>query len=180
MSEPCFVFRDWLRDERGTLTIEFLLWMPLLAFWLVVSAAFFDAYKSRNDAAKVAHTLSDITSRQIEVTDEFLGELLALEDKLLPRVPTGKLLRITSIQYSASDEEYQVLWSEALGGGEPLTDESIPLNIMPEMADLDSVVLTEVSVPYRPFTKWGGITANTWSFALVSRPRFVSKIAMIN
>ena len=37
------IFRDWQRDERGTMTIEFLLWMPVLASWLVVSTAFFDA-----------------------------------------------------------------------------------------------------------------------------------------
>ncbi|HUS54389.1 MAG TPA: hypothetical protein VMY41_10345 [Thermohalobaculum sp.] len=180
MIEFWIMLINWRRDERGTLTIEFLLWLPILAFWLVVSAAFFDAYKSRNDAAKAAHTLSDITSRQVVVTDAFLEELFTLQDKLLPRAPEGKLLRVTSIRYSAEDEEYQVLWSEALGGGQPLTDEDIPLSIMPAMADLDSIILTELSVPYQPFTKWARITANTWSFSLISRPRFVSAIAMID
>lgn len=178
MNRAGLLLRRWRRAERGSITIEFLLWLPLLAFWLVVSVAFFDAYKSRNDAAKAAHTLSDIMSRQVEMSNAFADELFALEDKLLPRVATGKRLRVSSIRYAA--ETYQVQWSRAVGGGQPMADADIPLEFLPEMADLDTVVLTELYVPYQPFTDWAGIGARAWTFVIVTRPRFVSAIGYID
>lgn len=177
MNRISIILRGWQRDEYGSITIEFLLWLPLLAFWLVVSAAFFDAYKSRSDAMKAAQTLTDILSRQVEVDNAFIDELYALQDKLLPRAPAGTRLRVTSVQYVDADEEYQVQWSRVIGGGQPLDTATISQEFFPQMADLDTVILTELDVSYRPFTDWGRIGNRTWSFALVTRPRFVSAIA---
>jgi len=170
----------WLADERGTLTMEFLLWLPLLAFWLVASVAFFQAYKSRNDASNTAHALSDIVSRQVEVSDAFFPQLYALQARLLPRAPAGTRLRVSSIEYVAKDETYRVLWSRAEGGGEPLPEAVVEASMLPAMADRDTVLLTELEVPFFPFTDWAGIGSRTWSFALVARPRFVSKVALLD
>lgn len=167
------------RDEQGAITIEFLLWTPVLAFWLMGSAAFFDAYKSRSDTAKAAQTLSDIMSRQVEVTNGFLDELYALQSKLLPRVAQGRDLRLTSIQYHALDDTYHVIWSRAYGGV-PMEDQFIPIHLLPQMADLDTVIVTEVAVPYQPVSNWAVVDAREWSFALVTRPRFVSSVAKID
>ena len=173
----------WLRDEHGSVTIEFVLWTPFLCTWLVISAVLFDAYKSRYDAAKAAHTLSDIISREVEVDDAFFLDLYELQERLLPRAPAGARLRVTSIQYLAEDEEederYRVLWSEGLGGADPMVDETIPLRIMPEMANFDTVILTELHIPYRPFSDWAGIEVDTWSYRLVARPRFIAAIARV-
>jgi hypothetical protein len=174
-----FIFRDWMRDERGTITIEFLLWLPVLSFWLVASTAFFDAYKSRGHASKAAHVMSDITSRQVEVTETFVRDLYALQAKLLPGAPAGTVARITSVRYSADEDHYEVLWSTPLGGGSAMTDHDIPRAILPAMANFDTVIVTELSVPYQPFTQWANIEISEWSFAVVSRPRYVSAIAMI-
>ncbi len=177
MTQP--LLSRWLRDERGTLTMEFLLWMPFLAFWLVVSAAFFQAYSARNDASNTAHALSDIMSRQVEVGDGFFAELYALQAQLLPRTPEGVRLRVSSIEYVAEEETYRVLWSRAVGGGEPLPEAVIAAAFLPAMADHDTVLLTELDVPFVPFAEWAGIGARTWSFDLVARPRFVPAVALL-
>jgi len=171
--------RRFGRDERGSLTVEFVIWVPILALWLVVSAAFFDAYKSRYDAVKAAQTISDIVSRQIEVDADFVTGLYLLQDSLLPRAPAGTKLRVTSIQYYELTDSYHVIWSNSMGGRPAMTDEEIPVDLLPQMADLDSVVLTELSVPFEPFSSWANITASSWDFELVARPRFVSSVAMI-
>lgn len=180
MIERNLIPQGLARDEQGTVTIEFLLWMPLLAFWMMGSVAFFDAYKTRSDLSKAAHTLSDILSRQVEVSDGFFDEIYALQAKLLPRVVHGNELRVSSIQYQALDDTYHVVWSKALGGDPPLAAEFIPTHLLPEMADLDTVILTEVAAPYEPVSNWTLIDTDEWSFVLVSRPRFVSAIAKID
>lgn len=170
-------WRRWLADERGSVTMEFVVWIPFLLFWFVVSVVYFDAFKSRNDTSKAAHTMSDILSRQSEVTQEFLDQLFALQANLLPRAPEGSWMRISSIQYDATEEEHVVVWSESVGRDEPLLDENIRTTILPAMADLDTVVLTELFVPYFPFADWVGFDARIWTIAIVARPRFVSAIA---
>lgn len=177
MTRP--LLHRWLRDERGTLTMEFLLWMPLLAFWLVVSVAFFQAYTARNDASNTAHALSDIVSRQVEVGEEFFADLYALQAQLLPRAPAGTRLRVSSIGYTEEDDTYRVLWSRAVGGGEALPEAVVDAAFLPAMADRDTVLLTELDVPFLPFTDWAGIGDRTWSFDLVARPRFVPAVALL-
>ncbi len=169
-------FQRWAFDEHGSITVEFVIWMPLLAFWFVVSVAFFDAYKSRSDASKAAHTITDLISRQVDVDEAFLDELFALKGKLLPRVPSNSLMRISSIQYDINNDQYQVVWSSVRGSALPLTDIEVPIALLPQMAHLDSIILTELSVPYQPFTSWAGIDVTDWDFAIVSRPRFVTAI----
>lgn len=165
----------WWGDEKGTLTIEFLLWLPYLALWFIASTIFYDAYKSRNEAANAAYTLSDIITRQTEVDNQFLDSLYTLQDRLLPQADGVRTLRISSIQFSGG--KYQVLWSRSMGGGSVMKDADIPIQIMPAMAELDTVILTELAVPFIPFANWVGVRARTWSFDLVSRPRFASQVA---
>lgn len=166
------------RDERGTITMEFVIWLPILVFWFVVSASFFQAFKSRNDAANVAHTLTDILSRQVEVDDAFFTELYALQGQLLPEAPAGATLRISNIRYDSSEAQYTVLWSRAIGGPEPLPIGPVSSPIFPEMSGGDTVILVEFTVPYAAFTDWDGVGNRTWSFSLVTRPRFVSSVAL--
>ena len=176
---PRETFAEWVRDDRGTLTIEFVIWLPLLMFWFVVSASFFQVHKSRNDAQNVAHTLADITSRQVEVNDAYFVELYALQNQLLPDAPAGVTMRVTSIQYDAPNERYMALWSHTRGGAEPYPVGEVYSEMFPQMAHGDTIVLLELAVPYAAFTDWDGVGDRLWSFALFTRPRFVSSIPFV-
>lgn len=172
--------RRFLGDEGGSVTIEFVLWVPVLLVWFVVSAVFFDAYISRNRAANVAYTMTDILSRQTEVDDAFIVELFNLQEVLLPDAPPGRRFRVSSIRYEAADDRYVVLWSRAYGGPDPLPEgQPVTSDVLPTMADLDTVILMELEVPYRPFSNWAGIGERFWTFRLVTRPRFVSQVPMM-
>lgn len=169
--------RGAIRDERGSLTMEFLLWLPILAFWLIVSLAFFQAYTSRNDASNAVHAISDIMSRRTNVTDGYIAELYNLQSRLLPNAPRASELRISSIEYDGEDKVHRVLWSSAIGI-EPFPSTEISVSVLPEMAHGDTVILTELNVPFEPFTNWAQIGSRTWRFAKVVRPRFVPAVAM--
>lgn len=175
------VFRNSLRrfrdDTEATVTIEFVVAVPLLMLWFVGSFVFWDGFRSRSHANKAAYVVSDIMSRYSQTIDNTnLDNLFSLQDKLLPRANGATNLRITSICYredsAGNNGEYSVVWSRAMGGGVPLLDVDIPMTIMPTMASGDSIILTETWVPWRPLVAWVGITDQTWRTNLVSRPRF--------
>ena len=167
------------RDEFGSVTVEFVIWVPVLAVWFVVSALFFDAYISRNRAANAAYTITDILSRQTAVDEGFILELYQLQEALLPDAPPGRRLRVSSIEYRADEDAYVVLWSRAYGGPDPLPEgQPVSAEILPTMADRDTVILMELEVPYRPFSSWAGIGERFWTFRLVTRPRFVSSVPL--
>ncbi|MBY8974323.1 hypothetical protein KHP62_00795 [Rhodobacteraceae bacterium NNCM2] len=162
------------RDETGSISTEFVIWIPFFLFWFVFSIVIYDANKNRNDAAKSAYTISDLVSRQREVTDDFLSEIKALQDNLMPRTAGSNVLRVSNIQFV--DGDFVVLWSDSLGGGQPLEDEDLDPTVFPTIANNDSVLVTEVDVPYTPLADWVGITAKMWSFDVITRPRFADSL----
>ncbi len=172
------LIQRFLADESGSITAEFVMWIPLLMTWFVLSVVLFDANKNRNDAAKAAYTISDLITRKQEVDENYLTQLKALEDTLLPRTAGSHTLRLTSLRFV--DGNFEVVWSKALGGGTPLTTEQINPDALPTTAENDSLIVTEVDVPYSPISDWVGITAKTWSFDVISEPRWANPLQKID
>ncbi|MEM9640587.1 MAG: hypothetical protein AAGA19_03725 [Pseudomonadota bacterium] len=163
-------------DETANANVEFMLVFPIIVLWLAYSFLFFDAFKSNTQTEKIAFAVSDIMSRHDAVDATDLTFLTALQDKMLPGRVDQRATRISSICFE--DGVYKVLWShsktdDGMTGFEPLTDQTVPLDIMPIMAAQDSVILTEVSGRWSPVTTIGGLPKQTWSNALVDRPRYV-------
>ena len=174
-ARPKSPLKRFLKDESGTLTIEFVLWIPLLALWLMFSGVLFDGYMSRNQTAKVATTLTDIVARQTEVSDTFMAELDALKNELLTRSDGSGELRVSSLRFV--DGAYEVLWSKAPGALEPMTADKVPVSVIPVMSANDTVVMIELIVPWTPFFNLAVMGPQVWNFALTSRPRFASEVA---
>lgn len=184
--------RQALRDEDGTVSIEFVLVFPLLALWFIGSFVWFDSFRSNSLTAKTAYTLSDMASRMGKDEDKpyaTLDELDALFDShtmlLPPRIDDG-WLRVSSICFNGSS--YRVLWSYlgddtyAAAAADPdddleprlgyLTDETIPTEIMPPMSSNDSIILTETFATWTPLADWVGMSESDWRNRLVTRPRY--------
>lgn len=164
------------RDESGSITIEFVIWVPFLLFWLAFSVAVFNAHMVRNQSAKATHTLSDILSRHEEMDQATFDRLYDLQGKLLTLAGQGHDLRISSVKFvrvdpDSEEREYQVQWSLASDGLAPLTTADFPFERLPVMAETDSILYTEVRVPWTPFSLLAGLAGYNWSFGVASRPR---------
>lgn len=172
--------RHFARDERGTATVEFVLWTPLLFMLLAGSFVYFDLFRASSKAVKATHTLGDIVARQTSVDAAFLNDLLPILDASVHVNGTGKWLRVTSIRYDAdADTPYQVLWSHVTDGGTPLGDDDIPLTIMPALADEDTVILTETNIPFTPVGgRMFGFGEVEYTSRLTFRPRFIQSIPL--
>ena len=117
---PTLLF-TYLRDERGTVTMEYVLWLPILLAWLILSTVLYDAYKSRDDAAKAAYTVADIISRETELSASDIRRLADLQRLLVPRAGNSMFLRLTSFTCTAEADcleaavadtsDYAINWS---------------------------------------------------------------------
>ena len=183
-----------LRDEDGSMSIEFILTFPLLALWLMGSFVWFDAYRSNSQTAKVAYTMSDMASRYNSVDETDMAEIFAVHKTLLPNRVAEGYVRVSSICWNG--DEHRVVWSyvgddtyaAAKAAYEadpdnnpiprlvPLTDAEIPVNLMPTMSVNDSIILTDVYGRWVPLADWVGLSETTWTNRLVTRPRFVTMI----
>ncbi len=164
------------RDEKGSMTVEFVIVLPLLMLWFVGSFVWFQTYRNYSHAEKASFAIADIMSRQTEVTNAFIDDLQPLFGRLQPRASAGQWVRVSSIKYDDEDG-YQVLWSHNADGGALLTDETMLTELLPEMMDGDTIILTETYVPYRPMVDWVGIPMLTWANRVVTRPRYVTSVA---
>lgn len=161
----------FIRDERGSMTVEFMLWLPWLLFWLVFSLGAFFAMETRSDSAKAAYTIADIMSRDgdglLERSD--MIEVQVLFNELLPNAASGKSLRVSMIM--AASGAFEVVWTECFGSYVVMTDDAIPVEILPEMDDLDVVLLTETSAPYFAITRVFGLDTYNFTTRVVNIPR---------
>lgn len=166
--------RRFIRDDRGSLIVEFALWLPWLLFWLIFSLAAFLHMNSRGDAAKATYAVSDIVSRfNGPITRADLGDLDFLYREM-QNGGSGLQMRVSSIQFI--NGAHTVLWTECFGGTAGLVDQTIPLEVIPTMANLDTVILTETFTPYLPISNLFGLRASTFEIRVATRPRFVPRI----
>jgi hypothetical protein len=169
----------FLRDERGNMSIETVIVIPLLMFALIGGLTYWNAFNANSRTAKVAYTIGDIMSRHTAVDDTDMTYLFDLQNKMLPGNVVQRQLRISSICFE--DGQYTVLWSYTRSGADilalpVLTEAEIPIEIMPSMAPQDSVILVELRGSWTPQFLNYGLSGATWNNALVTRPRFVKYV----
>ncbi|MDH3665582.1 MAG: hypothetical protein OEN23_01485 [Paracoccaceae bacterium] len=175
--------RSFSQDETASIAIEFMIAMPLLIFAVTGGLGYWDAFHSNTQVSRIAFTVNDIMSRHEAVDDTDMAYLASLTDKMMDADLDQRVLRITSVCFvdDGNGGLHQVLWSYTaqstdITGPGAMTDEEIPIGILPDMEFQDSVIVTEVAARWKPHFVNTGIGEMQWSSQLVTRPRFVKFI----
>ncbi|MEM1265010.1 MAG: hypothetical protein AAGI50_03240 [Pseudomonadota bacterium] len=194
-----------LSDQQGTVTIEFVILVPVLFAWLLGSFIYFDAYRSRALSSKVANMLSDLAAREVVISDAGVDEFYTIQRRMLPRRVAGSWMRISSICYreerdaegEVTRSDYLLHWSvvedayfdptdaDATPNILPYqTNDALPEDVLPLMADGDSVLLTEIEAVWEPvsgqFSGYLGLSATTWRHIRTERPRYVRVVSHVD
>ena len=90
--------RQLRADETGSASVEFVVAVPLVAFWFAGSYTFFDAYANNARSLKATYTIADILSRQTEVDNDYIDDMNRLFANLAGEAESQTWLRVTSIQ----------------------------------------------------------------------------------
>ncbi len=164
------------RDNEGATTVEFMIAMPLIIFWMAGSFTIFDAYAESTRAMKATYTVADILSRQLEVDDDYIDDMNQLFANFMGESTNDVWVRVSSIE--KIDDDLTIDWSTATGLHNPLQLVSeIPDELIPNIINDESVILVESYTSFIPFLDYIGIEARTYSNIVVVSPRFSSQLA---
>jgi len=170
---------DWFcAEDSGTVSVEFVVVLPLLLWWYAGSFVFFDAFRDYNSTEKATYTISDILSRQKVIDNNYIDGMESLLKYMTASGP-GAWMRVTSVKFT-TDIGYTVEWSYGTDGHAALTTAQLQSfkvdeEFLPTMGSGETVIFLETSVPYTPAFKVG-LSARDLTNVNVTRPRFASQI----
>ena len=180
--------RSFAKDESGVLLAEFLLLLPMMIWGFLALFVYWDVYRTINVSQKAAYSIADLLSRQVVVTTNFVDGLQEVLAFLTPGAQESRM-RITSMEFDEgtvsqpawdADDTYVLLFSRSPGDAVTAHTQTTiqTLNpLIPEMDDLDSVVIVETWVDYTPGFDIGvlaygpGLADQSFSQFIVTRPR---------
>lgn len=165
------------RDESGSITVEALLMVPMLAWFYLGTLVFFDVFHTQSINIKASYTIGDMLSRETDyVTPRYITGLWGLQQTLLDTTEP-RALRITVFRYDETNDRYVVRWSRTAGGIAQLTTADLAnmRDILPVMPDGEIAILTHSRVDYVPAFDVG-LTPFTFDEYTVTRPRFAPQL----
>ena len=151
------------RDQSGSITVEFVLVMPILFWSFMAGYVFFDGYRQSAINLKAAYTISDLLSRETQaITPDYIDSMYALH-KLLVRADSATTLRVTVVRWDEDDDKYYRDWSAARGGPDPLTNNDLGdlKSKLPVMSNGERVILVETSNTFVPIFAVGSSRFHT-------------------
>jgi len=166
------------RTERGAISAEAVIVLPVLFWGLLATFVYFDAFRANTTSNKAAYTVADAISRQTGFIDgPYLDGMNSLYERLsLTRHPTE--LRITSIGWSEEDDEFKSIWSYTTGLRPELTTAVINQQFaerLPDIPEGDNLLMIEAIQDYMPPIRIG-LGPRTFQNIVVTRPRYAPQV----
>jgi Flp pilus assembly protein TadG len=167
---------NFKRNERGVITLEMIIMMPLMVLWIVGSNSFFDAFKTYLRASKATYTAVDLVSRQTEVGPTYIGNVGTIFESIVDADGATSTVVISSIRMW--NDALEIEWSRNANNSNGLTDVGqIPLAYVPNLRNGETIILIQTSVPFVPIHAWGNLTAKTFTNTVAVTPRFDVRVS---
>ena len=166
-----------LSAEEGTVTIEFLIALPMLVWAILAAWVFYDAYSTRAINTRASYTLGDALSRETNfISPTYMNSLQELQRFLL-QTDQSTSLRVTVVRYDGDTDAHKVVWSQTRGSISPLTNANIASYrpVIPIMPDQGQMIVLESWVDYAPGFEVG-LHHFTFHNVTATRPRFAGKL----
>ena len=166
--------RGFSRNTKGTVTVEFAIYMPLLLWLFVAIYTYFDAFRQETVNLKAAYTISDLISRETTTLNDTYIDSMYNMSQLLIRSDSAITLRISVVRWDEDSNRYYVDWSKVRGGSlVAWTNATIGAveSDLPTMPDEERVILVETRNEMSPAFNVGLPQLDINNFVF-TRPRF--------
>lgn len=172
--------RNFRHREDGTIMVEVVTIVPVLALFLISMVVYFDAYRLKSVNLKASYTISDMVSRITPTVDgDFIAGLKTTYDFLVDSdFPTS--IRVTLVQFDTEDPDndddgtHILNWSHGIGVFDDLTDGTLNeiTDKIPLMGHGDNLFIVQTRMQYHaPFNV--GIPDYDINNFVATRPRFI-------
>ncbi len=177
--------RGFLNDQKGTLSVEAAIVMPLLFWAITASFTFFHGYKAQTSAFRANYTISDILSREtVQIGPSYLSGLHNIYQYMTLARTEGTWLRLSVVrcldECALDTRTLDIMWSRATNGARELENEDVAFwePKVPWLPKGDSLILLETSSNYSPpFTNFLlSFPDRTLVSHSVTRPRFAPQL----
>lgn len=171
--------RRFARAERGNMTVEAAILMPILLTTFVGLYSVFDGFRAQTVNQRAAYTISDMLSRETQLIDDtYIDNAYAMTLFLAGVQDSNVRMRVSVISYDEDDDEYTVEWSEVRGAGYSVYDTDDVHDwhdILPIMVDGEQTILVETSITYVPVLGFG-LGERSIDTRVFNRPRFAPQL----
>ena len=177
--------KGFSREQKGSLSVEAAIVMPLLFWAITATFTFFHGYKSQTSAFRANYTISDILSREtVQIGPSYLSGLHNVYQYMTLARTEGTWLRVSVVRCldlcTQDDRTLDVMWSRATAGARQLENSDVGFwePKVPWVPKGDSLILLETSSEYSPpFTNFLlSFPDRTLVSHSVTRPRFAPQL----
>lgn len=172
------IFRTWRTEERGSLSVEAVIVLPLLFWGLGGIYVFWDGFKAQNANVKAAYTIVDMLSREnVPIDNAYLDGARDIY-RFLTETPDSGDIRISVVSMgldAAGNPELELEWSEGTG---PLQSHPGPDALdrfVPDFAVGDQMIIVETHMTWSPVFDVGMADLRLQEIA-VAKPRFIPQL----
>lgn len=175
--------RSFVRSERGVISVEAIMILPILIWAFIGSFTIFEAFRQRSISLKATYAIADMLSRQVDAVgpDDIDGLNEVFAYLTFARDPAW--IRVTSVYWDSVQNRFRRQWSDSTGEYVALNDDTLQsmAQYIPAMATGDTVLLVESYLPFKPVFDMGleSLTGpqSSWTrHVIVTRPRFASQV----
>ena len=149
--------RGFWGEQKGSLSVEAAIVMPLLFWAITATFTFFHAYKAQTGAYRANYTISDILSRETsQIGPGYLSGLHNVYQYMTLAQTEGTWLRLTVVRCldkcTQDDRELDIMWSRSTNGARQLANVDVDFwePKVPWVPKGDSLILLETSSNYEP------------------------------
>jgi hypothetical protein len=167
--------RSFLRDNRGTLSVEAAIMVPAIFLVYLAVFTFFHTFRADAANAKASYSVADMLSRETNKVNQAYVDGLNSVFAYMTRAREPTWIRVSSVVWHEDTKKCELRWSAASKGHLPLTDVTSIEARIPMMADGDTVNVVETFMPYTPAFNVG-LDRMTFGNLVVTRPRFAPKL----
>lgn len=170
--------RKFRTDEGGSVAVETLMMVPLLAWAMLATLAYFDAYRAEAISQKAGLTIADMYSRESGfITPDYINGSRDLL-RFLTLADDHADLRVSVLTFNEADDKYQRVWSKNRGAGGNLKNSDMAdlRPRLPIIRDGEHIIVVETWTDYSaPYVAAGLSDIRMDTFHVIS-PRFTDRL----
>ncbi|MEW2917269.1 hypothetical protein AB1A64_09360 [Ruegeria sp. ANG10] len=178
------LFSSFISRERGSLSMETALIFPVFVWSITLTYTYFDGFSESTANVKAAYTVSDLISREgeIDLTDNYAQSMYSIFNRMVrDNSPLNMRLSFVRFEKGGDGEEdtHTVVWTTRCGYDSAWSNDNIAdlADRLPEMADLDTLIVVETSKAYVPLLNTGWLNRDhEFENIVFTRPRFSPQI----